>query len=299
MDKWLLITMMTLMLSNSAFASRSWDGRIIQVSTQKELSINELAAGLSKDRTIVLGEKHNTTAIQSAQSLVMQQVVKATHQEGLFMTAWEFLNYTDQDKISLAYASFLSGKLDALGFLMETQGTTNNKSYIPILEITKALQGNLIGVNISREAKAPVIKSGISALDPKYLPPNFAMGSSGYHQRFIDIMSGHTAPDIIENYYAAQCLTDDIMAYTLQKYENTPLMFLITGSFHADYYDGVVERIKLRFIDKTIAVVRFIDAADYEEKELEESFAEILHDKSYGNIADYVYFVNEPTPISP
>ena len=120
------------------------------------------------------------------------------------------------------------------------------------------------------------------------------MGNVGYHQRFIDIMEGHVPKESIENYYAAQCLTDDIMAYTLQKYSNLPLLFLITGSFHTDYYDGVVDRIRVRLIDKSIAVIRLIDASDYDEKELDETFSEILHDKAYGNVADYVYFVNEP-----
>ena len=122
------------------------------------------------------------------------------------------------------------------------------------------------------------------------------MGSAGYHQRFINAMSDHAPAEIIENYYAAQCLTDDIMAYTLQKYRNTPLVFLVTGSFHADYDDGVANRLNIRLPDKSVAIVRFIDASDYDAKELEETFPQILYDKTYGNVADYVYVVNEPAP---
>jgi len=294
MKKWFIFTMLGLTLSAPCFALRSWNGRILHVRTQKDISIKELTAGLSKARTIILGEKHNTVAIQLAQSLIIDKVVTATYTEGLFITAWEFLNYTDQEKIDAAYALFLSGKINALDFLIETQGTAGNDSYIPVLETTKARQGNIIGVNLSREIKAPVVKGGINAIDPKYLPPNFAMGSAGYHQRFVEAMSGHASTEIIENYYAAQCLTDDVMAYTLQKYFTIPLLFLITGSFHTDYYDGVVDRVNIRLTDKSLAVVRLIDASDYDEKELNETLSEILYNKIYGNIADYVYFVNEP-----
>lgn len=295
MKKWLLFAVIALSFSASSFASRSWNGRIFQVSSQKDISINELVAGLAEATTIVLGEKHNTPAIQLAQASVIDSVVKATHKEGHFITAWEFLNYTDQEDINAAYMRFLSGTIDALGFLIETQGTTSNDSYIPILETTKSLQGNIIGVNISREAKKPVLKGGIGALDIKYLPPNFAMGSVGYRQRFIEVMNDHVPPDLLENYYAAQCLTDDIMAYRLQGYSDASLTFLITGSFHTDYYDGVIGRINIRLPNKSIAVVRLIDASDYDESELNETFSKILHDDTYGDIADYVYFVNEPT----
>ena len=293
MKNGLILMMITLTLSTLSFASHSWNGRIFHAPTQQEISLKKLTAGIIQFPIIILGEKHNTPAIQLAQSEIMNNAVKAKHAENLFITAWEFLNYTDQDNINTAYKNFVSGKIDALSFLQETQGTTNNKSYIPILETTKALKGQIIGVNISREAKDPVVKGGIEALDPKYLPPDFAMGSLEYHQRFVEIMDGHSPPETIENYYAAQCLTDDIMAYTLHKYFNTPLLFLITGSFHTDFFQGVVNRLYIRN-NKSVAVIRFIDASDYDEAELNETLPKILYDKTYGTIADYVYFVNEP-----
>ena len=148
MHKWLIFTIITLTLSASTFAARSWNGRILRVSTQNDISIQELSAGLGKAHTIILGEKHNTTAVQLAESRVIHHVVQATHTEGLFITAWEFLNYTDQANINAAYARFLSGKIDAAGFLAETQGSAKNNSYIPVLETTKADQGQIIGVNI-------------------------------------------------------------------------------------------------------------------------------------------------------
>lgn len=295
MKSWLIFIIAALNFSVSSFAAHSWNGRILQVARQKDISISELTTNLSNAQIIILGEKHNTPAIQFAQSVIINRVVSAAHKEGQFATAWEFLNYTDQDKINTAYARFVSGKIDALNFLLETQGTTHDASYVPILETTKAWQGNMIGVNISREAKDPVLKSGINAINPAYLPPNFAMGSAAYHQRFVEIMSDHVSANVMENYYAAQCLTDDIMAYSLQKNVNTPLVFLITGSFHADYYDGVVSRINVRLSGKSVAVVRLIDASDYDEKEMNETLSEILRHQTYGNIADYVYFVNEPT----
>jgi len=295
MRKWLLLLL--LLGDISAYAkdnSRPWHGRIFQTNLQKEISLDELTGRLRRFQIIVLGEKHNTPAVQTAQQSLVAGVVLATHQQGNFITAWEFLNYPDQEQINAAWTPYANGAITAYDFLMKTQGSLLNDSYIPILEVTRSFQGKLVGVNISREAKAPVVDSGITALDPQYLPPDFSMGTPAYHRRFVSAMSGHTPPERIENYYAAQCLTDDIMAFTLEKSPQWPLVFLIVGGFHADYSDGVVSRIIHRLPGHPLAVIRFLDASDYDATELNATWPHILHDKVDGDLADYVWFVNEP-----
>lgn len=289
-----IIILFLLFWSTVSIAFQTWDGRIFQVHSQKETSLDELTSYLNEADMIIFGEQHNTDAIQLAESLIIKKVVKAQHKQGKFLIAWEFLNYTEQKNISYAFNQFTADKITAKEFLIQTQSSTHNISYIPILETLKLFQGNIIGVNISREAKEPVLQGGIDAMDPRYIPPNFAMGSVNYFQRFKDAMKDHVPSDRIENYFVAQCLTDDIMAYTLQQNINPPLIFLITGNFHTDYYDGVVNRIRIRQSLNPI-IIRFIDASDFDAKELDQDLPQLLHDEKYGDIADYVYFVNEPT----
>ncbi len=292
-----LILFITLLYwSTFSFAFQNWNGRIFQVNMQKEIFFDELLTHLNEEKIIIFGEQHNTTAIQLAESLIIKNVVISQHNQGKFLAAWEFLNYTEQKNISYAFNQFIADKITAEEFLIQTQGTAQNISYIPIFKTLKLFQGDLIGVNISREAKAPVLEGGIDAIDPKYIPPNFALGSVNYFQRFKDVMKDHVPSDRIENYFAAQCLTDDIMAHTLQQNINPPLIFLITGNFHTDYYDGIVNRIRVRQSVNPI-IIRFIDASDFDSKELNELLPQLLHDEKYGDIADYVYFVNEPNSL--
>jgi uncharacterized iron-regulated protein len=80
------------------------------------------------------------------------------------------------------------------------------------------------------------------------------------------------------------------MAYHYLKNSKNDLNFLIAGSFHTDFYDGVVNRLKMRHPKISLVTVKIIDASDFSESEL---LDQLSHEK-YGEIADYVYFVNNP-----
>lgn len=271
-------------------AKGPWDGKIMDVAGETVLSLDELALRLQSSRLIVLGEKHYSVPVQKAQATVLEAVVRRGGAESRFTTAWEFLNVTSQPTTGNAFARFVAGEIDVLSLLKILQGSAGAPTYAPILEATKALGGELLGVNLSRAEKAPVVERGIGAVDPALLPPGFEMGSEGYFERFRQAMEGHATPEQIRNYYAAQCLTDDVMAYHLLKDSAAPLKFLVVGSFHSDYSDGVVSRLRARAPRVTTKAVRFIDAADYTEAEL----AQVQRDAQYGDIAEFVYFVNEP-----
>lgn len=271
----------------------SWHGRIIETRSLAMIQLVDLTAKLSRADFVVMGEKHYTPAVQQAQALVIESVVLARDAKNHFTTAWEFLNFTSQLKIQEAYAKFVAGQIDALGFLAETQGSVISDSYVPILESTRSLGGQLIGINLSRKEKEPVVQYGIGAADPKLVPPGFEMGGKNYHDRFIKVMveGGHASPEQAENYWAAQCLSDDVMAHHSILESLFQPVFLVTGSFHADYGDGVVARLKARAVGKGVQAIRFIDASDFHEDEL----LGLLHDPVYGDIAEFAYFVNEPS----
>ena len=98
----------------------------------------------------------------------------------------------------------------------------------------------------------------------------------------------------LANYFAAQCLTDDVMAYHFTQLPFGETRFLIAGSFHTDLKDGTVHRILVRDSSESPVVMRFMDASDFSTQELETSVNQLLHDPQYGDVADYVLFVNEP-----
>ena len=278
--------------TNPAFASDFWNGRVIDVHSDQQISEAELGMRLAASSFVILAEKHYAQAVQLGQARVIRSTVAARDLNARdFTLGWEFLNFSDQDRISDFYGQFTRGEIDATTFLEKTQGYAPAISYAPIFEAARDLEGDLLPVNLSRAQKAPVLKGGIEAADPTLVPPGFEMGSQGYYERFKRVMEdGHTSETQIPNYFAAQCLTDDVMAYHLAALHTT-LNFLVVGSFHAEYEDGVISRLRARSAGASVRTVRFIDASDYNESELQG----LLHDSEYGDLADFVMYVNEPS----
>ncbi len=274
----------------------SWNGRIIDVKSREQITIDGLSRRLKNVKYLVLGEKHNTPTIQHAQAQVMEAAVKENQAIGNFTLAWEFLNFSSQPQISSQFDRFLAGEIDVFALLMSLQGSSSFDSYVPLIEGARALKGRLLGVNLSRAEKAPVVQGGIAAADPSLVPPGFEMGSDYYRERFEETMAGHAPAEKLSNYFAAQCLTDDVMAYRMFTETDVALRVLVTGSFHADYHDGVVARLLARDSAPALAAVRFIDASDYTEATL---IGELLTHPRYGDLADFVFFVNEPQAEAP
>jgi uncharacterized iron-regulated protein len=265
-----------------------WNGRIVEVGTEREVGLAELGWKASLARTVVLGEEHYNVAVQAAQAEVLRMTVEAAGAEGKFALGWEFLNHSEQERTDALFARLAGREIDAREFLRETQGR-DAASYVPVIEAARDLRARLLGVNLSRAEKAPVVRGGIAAADPRLVPPGFAMGSDAYRERFMEAMGGHAPPERVANYFSAQCLTDDVMAYRLLE-ADAPLRFLVVGSFHSDYRDGVVARFRARASGEKVVAVRFVDASAHTAEEL----VSLPWDLRFGELADFVFYVNEP-----
>jgi uncharacterized iron-regulated protein len=284
------ILVLLMIFSTNLFAA-NWNGRIFNVKTNSEITFEEYTRELANFSIIVLGEKHYTTEVQAAQADTIRSVVALAHKQGSFTTGWEFLNVSSQSITNELFLKVKNKQITADDFLLSTQGKSPSNSYAAIIDVTADLNGKLLGMNLSRAEKSPVTDGGLSKLDPKLLPPGFEHGAAGYLERFTTTMQGHATPAQIKNYYDSQCLVDDVAAFHLLNDSKDELKFLIIGSFHSDYYDGAVNRLKQRSPETNTVAVKVVDASDFTESEL----LSVLHDDKYGDIADYVYFVNEPT----
>lgn len=274
----------------STTSQAGWHHRILDAETSSELSFSELSSLASQSDIVAIGELHNNTEVQLLEAKIIETVVTELKLEGRFSLGWEFLAVTQKSQNDLLYSEFQNGMLSAQEFLLKTVGKTAATYYQPILETLKKHNGGLKGLNLTREEKGPVTKGGLKSADPALIPPGFEMGGPSYFERFAEAMGDHTPPDQLQNYFDAQCLTDDVMAYSLEKEISTSLRFFIAGSFHTDFFDGTLARINKRTPSTRVLSIRIVDASWFQESELMDQ----LSHPSYGPVADLVVFVNEP-----
>lgn len=268
-----------------------WNGKIYDTHNKTLISREQLTERLRRSQVVVLGEKHYSEPTQLAEGELIRLAMQApTQTERRLTTAWEFLNHSNQNTIATLFAHYRQDQISVEEFLQQVHGAKNSALYAPIMVATKQFQGDILAVNLSREAKAPVVEKGLKGLPPEMIPPGFAMGSEAYFKRFELAMAGHGTPEKVRNYYEAQCLTDDVIAFNIANHNQADITFLVVGSFHMEYGDGVVARLKDRLAGTEVVNIRILDTNDYVESEL----YEVVHDPNYGDMADYIYFVNEP-----
>jgi uncharacterized iron-regulated protein len=256
---------------------------IYNTQTATVIEMNTLLSQTPATGYFVLGEFHNTEEIQKAQAHLISLKTKASKEKGNFSVFWEFLNYTDQENTNNYYKEFTKGRITAKEFLTNTAGA-QNLSYAPIMEETKLNNGFLKGVNLPRKIKQKIIKDGIQTIDPKYIPRNHYVGGPNYKKRFELAMGGHAPQDVIEKYFLVQCLTDSVMAEQIILSKKTPLNYIIAGSFHTDFYDATVIRLK-KLINENIITFKFLSLTD---QTLEEINDFKNGDKTFGHYADYL-----------
>ncbi len=250
---------------------------IYDVKNKKDITHEELLTQLDQVDQIIVGEKHFDPIILNESSSILIDWQVRKHQPVTF--AWEFLNWSDQLKVQAAFQQVKTGEISAYDFIIQIFGADADEiAYVPMISAAAFAQADILAVNLSRTEKAPVVANGISALDPKLLPNGFALGSQAYRDRFVAAMGGHGDPAKIQNYFEAQCLVDDVIAYHLTQSAVTPLSFLLIGDFHSSYFDGVMARLSARDGVRKRALIQFV-----------ENKSEAT-DATYGDVADYVFY---------
>ena len=123
------------------------------------------------------------------------------------------------------------------------------------------------------------MKDGYSSIPEKYKVEEFFEGSDEYFNRFTKAMEGHANEEQIRQYFLAQVYTDNYIAEKLINKRKYPLNIQIIGSFHSDYYDGVIDQLIQRS-EVNITTVRFV--------EMKNMYEYMNPHQSFGKVADYL-----------
>ncbi|SMF52865.1 ChaN family lipoprotein [Pseudobacteriovorax antillogorgiicola] len=285
MSRWIVTLMCLGLFSSTGMA------RIIDLNHGKEVSLGDLA---SEGPIFVVGEQHYTDEIQKATAKLIAGIVRSQKNQNSFDFGWEFLNIDQKEQVNMALKRYWNKETSTKEALGELLGPyEGNQSYGVVLEAIRRLNGSVIPLNLSRSIKSQVSQGGMEALDPEWLPQDFALGSLSYYERFLDAMGGHGGAQV-DNYFAAQSLVDNTMAKELLAERQFPLSFLLCGSFHSDYRHGVVEELERRSPFNPTVITFVSDHGQTTAEIISE-----LQDERYGLRADFAVAVKSNNQLNP
>ena len=84
--------------------------------------------------------------------------------------------------------------------------------------------------------------AALSAEERRFLPPVWERGNARYFERFQEAMKDHAEPEEIDNYFWAQSLWDDTMAWQALRAQTADprgILVIIVGAFHVEFGGGL------------------------------------------------------------
>lgn len=257
------------------------------------LYVDQFATTLAPGDTLVMGEKHVTESNKTDASIQIEHfnqvlILNMLRQRRITTSVgMEFLEYPFQASVD----DYLAGNLTDDQFKAAVKwGANPFEFYRDQIKMPSRMGGRTEALNIPRAIVSKVAKNGVDGLDASdqaLLPPIWERGSDLYFSRFEEIMKGHATATQIDNYFLAQSLWDDTMAWRTWKHRmnNLDFMMVIVGEFHVEYNLGLPARLKKHGVPQVKSLVH-LEIDQWDEEKMEEA---VKPDPKLGNLADYIW----------
>lgn len=240
MKKKLLIILLFL-FTLSSFSQKK-ESHVIYNAKGKKVSYKKMLKTIAKKDIILFGESHNNPISHWLQ----YEVTTDLNNTNQLILGAEMFEADNQEALN----DYLSGKIDAKALDTLTRLWRNYKTdYAPLVNFAKKNKLTFVATNIPRRYASMVHKNGFSILDSlpskekewiAPLPMPFDPEIETY-KNILKLIGDHGTPELV----MAQATKDATMAYFILKnlkVNHTLLHF--NGSFHSNYYEGILWYIK-------------------------------------------------------
>lgn len=282
-----LVVFLALSSPSAASASVPRSGLIEGTTGSSPVAIETVVNRVEAGGVLILSELHGNPLHIERQLEALEALSAAgrcTVSVGL-----EFLSWIHQPSIT----DFFDNKISETDFLEASEWGGNPFSdYRQQALFPRKTGGRLLGINAPRSLTSSIAKNGIagiSADETKLLPPEFALGSEAYRERFDVIMGGHVPSAAVDRYFAAQSAWDDTMAWQIEtflKSHPSHCIAVIVGDFHAAWGGGLPDRLRARNV-ANVVVISQIESSDF--KSDSDLLLEIGPHPRFGPRADAVW----------
>ncbi len=209
----------------------------------KPTTYKALLSRAIKADVIFFGELHDSETDHALQRQLLEDLIKA--RAGKVFMGMEMFE-RDQQEVLIAYQQ---RKIPSVEDIPERTRVWPNflSDYAPLLEIARRHGVAIYATNAPRDIARAVSKEGLRALEE--LPaaqrawmaplPLLRLDSLPSYQAMNDMATQHGLNP--EYFRLAQMLKDATMAYTiLQAYQPGYTFLHINGSYHSDFFEGIV-----------------------------------------------------------
>ncbi|MCD4829286.1 MAG: ChaN family lipoprotein [Candidatus Cloacimonetes bacterium] len=276
-----LLIPLALLILIAPLVAKSWPEVRIYSADGEELSLAELTSRLQACDVVFFGEWHGHPSIQALQVDVFDSLAQGN---GPLTLSLEMFERDQQGRLDSLRAG--AWDYDTFAALPRTWSSLNH----PLMRHALEEGSYIIAANVPRRLASRVAHEGTAWLDSLQAPESHWVADTlhvwdnDYQRRFFETMTG--APELaddmppesrarIRNIYAAQCLKDDTMAWSIATHmllssHSRPRVLHICGDFHSRAGLGTVSRLRQRLPHLKIAIIAPIAVED-EELNLPES----------------------------
>ncbi|MGZ3768963.1 MAG: ChaN family lipoprotein [Bdellovibrio sp.] len=281
----------SLLLSACAHAETSG---ILRGDTLQAMTLDESIQSVTPGSVVVVGENHGLKEHQSQQL----QIMTALRNKGLKVSVGlEFFSYPHQDLVD----SYRAGVLPEAEFLTAIQwGRPSYDFYREQALFPDLKEGaHTVALNAPRSLTGKVSKTGLESLteqEQALLPPQFSLGRDSYKRRFFELMPHLPSGPAADQYFAAQSIWDDTMAWKATEFLDVhpeQVLVIVVGEFHVQYGGGLPDRIHARSAKTPVWTFSQINTSGLSEDEINKEISPSPED---GPRADFLWAAPVKSP---
>jgi uncharacterized iron-regulated protein len=252
--------------------------RIVAPDARTGITWAQMIDRLARADVVFFGEQHDDPETHRAETAVLESLGRVGRPVVLSLEMFE-------RDVQPVLDDYLAGRVSEADFLARSRPWPRYASdYRPLVELAKARGWPVIAANVPRPLASAVGRKALAALDTlspaerRFAARDNVCPADDYRARFMEQMQGHgaggaSAPStdtlptaMAERFYLAQCVKDEAMAESIvearRRAPRNAIVVHFNGSFHSDFAQGTVERVRRREPRWALAVVTAIPARD-------------------------------------
>ena len=226
----------------------------------KKISYRKMVKQINKKDILLFGELHNNPIAHWLQYELTAELNKT---RSLIMGA-EMIETDNQEVLN----EYLNGDITAQGLDTLARLWSNyDTDYAPLVDFAKENKLTFVATNIPRRYARLVHYNGFEILDT--LPPHEKDWMAPLpiafdpelptYKNILEMMGDHASPRLV----MAQAIKDATMAHSILKYYKTGHLFIhFNGSYHSDFYEGIMWYLKRENDDLNYATITTVLQSD-------------------------------------